>query len=162
MVMPHNDNITHRVDLTPSRAIVLKIGWKSPRYHDLQGKYSYKLPAFNEWKERYDSGEIDIVAKEQLTPLQLSKTGLKGTIDVLIIGLDEANSAGRRHHDIPYRCVFDVSFDDQGQVAKGSVTAYGYSSGDLTTELRRPQPTSCTVLMHKLGSRPRALNLPRY
>ena len=69
--------------------------------------------------------------KDELQPLQLGDQSLKGTIDVLILGLDEANSAGRKTHNIPFRLFIDVRFDDQGRVSKGSVTAHSYLAGDF-------------------------------
>ena len=141
-LLPEVDNLTHRIDLTPSLPIAFqdREGKALEVPKELQHRYAYKHPEFAAWKERYDSGEIDIVSTSPVKHISLSpEQGIRGVLDVLILKVDEANSAGRNNSSRAFRIEVDLKLDDKGQVLDGSANAYSYSAGDWTFGANSPK-----------------------
>ena len=94
----------------------------------MQGRYSYKRPEFAAWKKRYDIGEIDIVPTAPVKPISVAgEQTINGLLDVLILKVDEANSAGRGNSSRAFRLDLDLKLDEKGQVLDGSASAHSYN-----------------------------------
>ena len=132
-LLPEVDNLPHRIDLTPSLPIAFKDrdGKIIDVPKEMQGRYSYKNPNFNKWKGRYESGDIDIVPTQQVEPLTASSSeSISGMLDVLIMKVDEANSAGRNNSSQAFRLNLDLKLNSDGQVVSGSAMSHSYNNGD--------------------------------
>jgi hypothetical protein len=144
-LIPELNNLPHRIDLTPSHAIEFQEsdGSVIDVPASMQNKYSYKKKdEFFKWKGRYTNGEIDIVATEDLPALSVRDDDmLNGVLDVLLLKVDEANSARRNNSSRAFRLTVNAQLDEAGSINEGSATVYSYNDGDWSFGADSPRRT---------------------
>lgn len=131
VLTPTRDNLVHRIDATPapSSEWIHKDGTPLEVPKFMKGNYAYKNKEYLTWKASYQKGEIDL--KQDPAPaLTISDSKITGLVDVLFLGVDTPNPAGRQNHSIVYRIDLDLTVLN----GKGSGTAkvWPYSAGDIT------------------------------
>lgn len=130
-LVPGRDNISHRVDVTPSRPVQWQTADGEPMDvpMSLRGYYSYKRPEFKRHKALYEQGKIKIAYPISTPPIAWKEGRLSGFVDVLIAPVNLSNGTGRSPFDVAYRVQVDARGDMGGKI-DGKATWWNYESND--------------------------------
>jgi len=139
-VCPARDNLVHRVDVTPSPAVAFHLDGRKVDVPDhMRGNYSYKHEDFGRWKGLYDDGKLTIEHPDKVQPLSVKDGVLAGELDLLLLAVDEANTAGRNSHALVYR--LRIAAEETGGRFTGKATAWQYDDRDDTYGADSPKRT---------------------
>jgi outer membrane protein assembly factor BamB len=129
--VPGRDNVSHRVDVTPSRPIqwVKADGTELEVPDKLRGYYSYKQPEFKRMRALYAQGKIRIDYPIPTPPIGWKNGKLTGHVDVLIAPVNTSNGTGRSPSDIAFRVRVNAKGDKPGSIS-GSAVWWTYRERD--------------------------------
>jgi len=137
---PGRDNLAHRVDVTPSPAVAFHLDGRKVDVPDhMRGNYAYKHEDFGRWKGLYYDGRLTIEHPQKVRPLSVKDGVLAGDLDLLFLGVDAANAAGRDVHALVYR--LRIAAKDEGGTFRGKATAWQYHEREDTYGEDSPKRT---------------------
>ncbi len=138
--LPGRDNLPHRVDVTPSPPVRFETadGKAFDVPEKLRGTYSYKHPKFKVYREQYARGQLRVAHPEPVARIARGADGgVRGTVDVLVLGLDVANTPGRNNHSLVFRIEVDAAAD--GDRLAGTFVAWNYEHRDFDYGAESPR-----------------------